>query len=47
MNTKNGKLLETLKGQTKEFMSVAFSPNGQRIVSGSWEMTVKIWDASD
>ena len=46
-NTNNGKLLETLEGQTKEFMSVAFSPDGQRIVSGSAGKTVKIWDASE
>ncbi|MBN79073.1 MAG: hypothetical protein CMJ70_02945 [Planctomycetaceae bacterium] len=26
---------------------MAFSPNGQRIVSGSGDKTVKIWDASE
>ena len=26
--------------------SVAFSPDGQRIVSGSWDQTLKIWDAN-
>ena len=25
--------------------SVAFSPDGKTIVSGSWDMTLKVWDA--
>jgi WD40 repeat protein len=27
-------------------MSVAFSPNGQRIVTGSYDGTAKLWDAA-
>ena len=27
------------------FKSVAFSPDGRRIVSGSYDETLKVWDA--
>ena len=35
----------TLKGHVSGVWSVAFSPDGKRIVSGSGDKTIKVWDA--
>src|SRR5262249_34914472 len=32
-------------GNTEDFTSLCFSPDGERIVSGSHDTTVKVWDA--
>ncbi|MBR5255012.1 MAG: hypothetical protein IKV46_08285 [Bacteroidales bacterium] len=37
------KCLKTLEGHTNNVYSVAYSPDGTRIVSGSEDKTIKIW----
>ena len=36
----------TLEGHTNIFTAVAFSPDGARVVTGSWDNTARLWDAA-
>mgnify|MGYP002525352262 CR=1 FL=1 len=36
----------TVEGHSGDVTSVSFSPDGKRIVSGSDDNTVKVWDIS-
>jgi WD40 repeat protein len=41
-----GAALQTLEGHSGHVSSVAFSPDGKRVVSGSWkDKTAQLWDA--
>ena len=42
-----GNTVKTLKGHRNTVYSVAFSPDGKLLVSGSGDSTVKMWDVSD
>lgn len=39
-------LERTLKGHTNWVTTVAFSADGRRLVSGSWDQSVKVWDVA-
>ena len=44
-DARTGTPLLELKGHTSCVTSVAFSPDGTRIVTGSGDNTAKVWDA--
>ncbi len=46
VNLTEYKNLKTLKGHSESVNSVAYSPDGTKFISGSYDNTIKIWDAN-
>src|SRR5207302_1677710 len=44
---KGGQLLATLHGHTGGVRSVALSANGRLLASGSWDGTIRLWQAPE
>jgi WD40 repeat protein len=43
-NYSDGSLLQTLEGHTKDVTSMAFSPDGNYLLSGSDDNSIRLWD---
>jgi WD40 repeat protein len=45
LNPKNGAVIRTMKGHTRDITSITWSPDGTRLASSSLDRTVRIWNA--
>ncbi|KAK4056898.1 U3 snoRNP protein [Microbotryomycetes sp. JL221] len=43
-STQTGKLVDVLSGHEAPISSLIFSPLGDRLVSASWDKTIRVWD---
>jgi WD40 repeat protein len=46
LSAQEPKLRDTLKGHTSLVLSVAYSPDGKTLASGSKDQTIKLWDVT-
>src|ERR1700681_3160439 len=46
LSAQQPKLRATLKGHTDRVISVAYSPDGKTLASGSSDTTIKLWDVA-
>jgi WD40 repeat protein len=45
LDADSGEVVQRLKGHSFPISAVTFSPDGRRIVTGSWDRLIKVWDA--
>ncbi|MYC14008.1 MAG: hypothetical protein F4Y39_09815 [Gemmatimonadetes bacterium] len=45
-NVATRRAISVLQGHTSIITSIAFSPDGKTLVSGSWDATIKLWDVA-
>jgi eukaryotic-like serine/threonine-protein kinase len=43
-DSQTGTVVRNFRGHTGIVTSVAFTPDGRLLISGSWDRTVKVWD---
>ncbi len=46
LNASTGEVLRNFTGHSDAVFSIAFSKNGSRLISGSWDKSIRLWDVS-